>query len=239
MKRLIAFALVLPLLPMAAAAQQPPAEQPRTLNVSGMGKVEREPEKAVVTLAVESEAATAREASQANATLMTAVVAAIQRGGIPARDIRTVSYQLNPVYSRPPAEGGTPRISAYRASNMVQVNVDTLARVGAVIDGAIAAGANRVTGLSFELRDYESARTEAIERAVENARREAEVVARAAGQRLGEPLTISTSMMYPTPPPMPMAESMVMMRQAADTPIEGGTLTVQANVHIVYKLETR
>lgn len=238
-KLLIAFALLVPA--STLAAQQPPAEQPRTLNVTGVGTVERDPEKAVVLLAVESEAATAREASQQNAQRMEAVIAAVRRLNIAARDVRTVSYQLNPVYSRPPQqEGGTPRISAYRAVNMVQVSVDTLARVGPVIDAAIGAGANRVANLSFELRNRDEARLAAIEQAVQAARREAEAVARAAGQQLGEPLSITTSTMFPEPRPYaPMMEAAAAMRQAADTPIEGGTLTVQATVHIVYKLESR
>jgi uncharacterized protein YggE len=237
----VLFALAL-LFPVAAAAQQqPPAEQPRTLHVTGTGTVEREPDRAVVMLAVESEGPTAREASQANATLMEAVVAAIRAAGIPARNIRTTSYQLNPVYSRPPAnEGGTPRISGYRAMNMVNVTVDSLARVGPVIDAAIDAGANRVHHLSFELRDQDAARREAIERAVAVARAEAEAVAAAAGQRLGEPLTITTSTMLPPPSPrMPYAMDMVAAEARAQTPVEAGTLEVQATVNIVYKLESR
>ena len=231
--------LVLALLPATAAAQQTPVEQPRTLTVNGVGTVEREPERAVLLLAVESEAPAARDASQQNAEKMQAVIAAIRGAGIPARDVRTVSYQLTPVYSRPPSEqGGTPRISAYRALNMVQVTVDSLPRVGPVIDAAIAAGANRVANLSVELRDNESARAEALERAVTAARQEAETVARATGQRLGEPLSISTSMVYPMPRPMAAME-MAQARMAADTPIEAGTLVVQATVNIVYKLESR
>ncbi|MCI0437349.1 MAG: SIMPL domain-containing protein, partial [Gemmatimonadetes bacterium] len=82
------------------------------------------------------------------------------------------------------------------------------------------------------------ARNQALERAVTAARREAEAVAAAAGQRLGEPLNITTSTMYPEPRPMMM--DAIMARQAAvETPIESGTLTVRATVNIVYKLEPR
>jgi uncharacterized protein YggE len=236
MRQLAVLGLVF--LPFTAAAQQPPAEQPRTLSVTGVGTVEREPEKAVVTLAVESEASTARDASERNAELMVAVVAAVRGAGIPERDIRTISYQLVPVYGRPPQDGTPPRIAGYRAMNMVLVNVDSIGRVGRVIDAAIGAGANRVANLSFELRDFETARNQALERAVTAARREAEAVAAAAGQRLGEPLNITTSTMYPEPRPMMM--DAIMARQAAvETPIEAGTLTVRATVNIVYKLESR
>lgn len=236
-QRLLALSILL--FPAAAMAQQPPADAPRTLTVAGTGTVERDPERALLMLAVESEAPTARDASQANAELMQAVVAAIRGTGIPERDIRTVSYQLNPVYSRPPTDGGTPRIGAYRAMNMVQVTVDSIPVLGRVVDVSIAAGANRVASLSFELRDYESARSAALELAVRNARAEAEAVAAASDQRLGEPLSISTSTMQPMPYAMPRAMEMAAGHVAADTPIEAGSLTVRATVNIVYKLEPR
>lgn len=171
--------LILLLVPTVALAQQrSEADEPRKLTVVGTGTIEREPERAVVRLAVESEAPTAREASQANAELMEAVIEAIHDAGIPEDDVRTESYQLNPVYRRPPTgQGGTPEIGAYRAVNMVEVTVDDLDRLGRVIDAAIGAGANRVASLSFELRDHESARRAALEQAVANARAEAEAVA--------------------------------------------------------------
>lgn len=238
MMRLLA--LIPFLIPAAAVAQQPEADAPRTLTVVGTGTVDREPERAVVMLAVESEAPTAREASQANAELMEAVIAAIGDAGIPEGDIRTVSYQLDPIYRQPPTgQGGTREIGAYRAVNMVEVTVDDLERLGGVIDTSIAAGANRVASLSFQLRDYDSARRAALEEAVANARAEGEAVAGASGQRIGEPLSISTSTSRPIPPPRPMAMDMVQARAAASTPIETGSLTVTATVNIVYELVAR
>src|SRR5690606_12584202 len=106
-----------------------------------------------------------------------------------------------------------PRVGGYRAVNMVEIRVDSLDELGAIIDAAIAAGANRVASLHFELQDMESARLEAIGLAVEKARREAEVVARAAGQRLGLPHSIQTSSEVPFPRPM-YAERAVAMDMA-------------------------
>lgn len=214
-------------------------EQPRTLTVNATAEIERTPERADVLLAVESQADNARDASTQNAESMDAVIAALRQAGIPAASIRTTSYSLNPVYI--PAQRGEtgPRISGYRAVNMVEVRVDSLPRLGAVIDAAIGAGANRVASLRFDLRDPEAARLEAIEQAVAKARREAEVVARAAGQRLGPPLNISTSsdMGYPQPMYAQRAVAMDMPTAPPPTPIEAGTLTVNASVNIVYRLD--
>lgn len=228
-------ALALGALPLAA---QEEGEDPRTVTVNATAQVERAPDRAVATLAVETQAETAQAASQQNAQSMDALLAALRNLGLSDEALRTTGYRLNPVYI--PAERGEtgPRISGYRAVNMVEVRVDSLPRLGAIIDAAIGAGANRVASLHFELRDMESARLEAIGEAVVKARREAEVVARAAGQRLGLPHSIQTSSEVPFPRPMYATERAVAMDMAqAQTPIESGTLTVTAHVTIVYRLE--
>lgn len=233
--RSIRSAVLALLVPAALAAQT--NDEPDRLTVSATASVERAPDRAVLMLAVESEAATAREASQQNATNMTRVVDAIRQAGVPADRIRTISLQLNPVYSRPaPGEQG-PRITGYRASNMVQITVDSIVRLGAVMDASVAAGANRVTGLHFELRDPASARTEAIEKAVAMARQEAEVAARAAGQRLGAPIEIQIGSSMPPPRPMFAAARMDVELAQAATPVEQGTLEVSATVTMVYRIE--
>jgi uncharacterized protein len=229
------------LMPSAARAQQTSTEQPRTLSVTAQGMIEREPEQGVVLLAVESEASNARAAADANATRMTQLVAALRRAGIPDRSIRTLSYELRPEYSRdaPRTEPQQPpRIVGYRAINMVQVTVDTVARMGGIIDTAIGAGANRVANVSFRLRDPHAAHLEAVAQAMRNARREAEAVAEAAGERLGPAQNIHTGGYSAPPPPMPMyARGGDMMQEmAVSTPVETGTLTIVAMVNVVYIL---
>lgn len=240
MRNLILAALVA--LPSAAAAQQP-VEQPRTITVNGVATVEREPEQGVVLLAVESEAANARAAADANATKMAQLIPALRRAGITERNIRTVSYELRPEYARQERNDQAPRIAGYRAINMVQVTVDTVSRMGGVIDVAIGSGANRVANISFQLRDPRAAHMEAAAIAMRYARQEAEIVAEAAGERLGPAQSIHTGGYMPQPRPMPMYARMDMIEVAAapapPTPIEGGTLTIMANVTVVYRLADR
>jgi len=237
------FITALMLLPGALHAQTV-VEQPRTITVNGMATVEREPEQGVVLLAVESEATNARAAADANATKMAQLIPALRRAGIAERNIRTVSYELRPEYTRPSAERNQdpPRIAGYRAINMVQVTVDTVARMGASIDAAIANGANRVANISFKLRDPRAAHLEAVALATRNARREAEVIAEAAGEVLGPAQSIHTGGYMAPPPPMPTMAYQRMemdMAAAAPTPIEGGTLSIVATVTIVYRLADR
>jgi uncharacterized protein YggE len=224
------------------SAQQEARREPRVLSVNGTGTVQRQPDRAIVLVAVESRAPNAQVAAQTNAQKMETVYAALRRLGITPPKVQTISYELHPEYGRPDPRAenpDAPRVTGYVATNMVRVQVDSIVRVGSVIDAAIAAGANRIANLSFELRDPESARLEALRIAVQKARAEAEAVAAAAGQKLGPPQSISSSSGW-QPQPMYRAVAMEAMAQApAPTPIESGNLSIVANVSITYLLEDR
>ena len=99
------------------------------------------------------------------------------------------------------------------------------------------AGANRVSSLNFGIKDAAGARLEALTKAVQKARAEAQAIATAAGQQLGEPLSINADG-YFAPPPRPVAMYRMAEQSAASapTPVEGGTLEIGATVSIVFKL---
>ncbi len=234
--------VLLPAVMMAVAAPvaaQQAAERPdRVINVNATGTVQREPERAVITVAVESNAQNAQQAAQANATKMDAVFAALRRVGIVPPKVRTIAYELQPQYAQPTRDNPNPtmRVVGYRAINMVVVEVDSIRRVGTVIDATTSAGANRIANLSFELRDPEAARLEALRIAVARARQEAEVLASASGQKLGPPTNISSSAYYEPRRYRMEAQDMAVAAAPAPTPIEAGTLTITANVNIVYRM---
>ena len=184
-------------------------------------------------------ARTAREAADRNAEQMNRIIAALRRLDIPEDQIRTTAYNMYPEYrnwdGRDPEQANRqPEIIGYRVMNQVMVTVDGAARAGAVIDAALGAGANRVDGLHFQLRDTEVVRSEALREAMTKARAEAALLADAAGLTLGPPIEISTSWGYmpPPPPPMPMAMSRDAVQ--APTPVQPGAVEVQAMVNVVY-----
>lgn len=235
-------ALMLAATPHFASAQDQKHE-PRVLSVSGSGTVSRQPDRAVVLIAVESRATAAQEAAQTNARKMDAIHAVLRRMNIAPPKVQTVSYELQPVYSQPTerTQGEfVPRVIGYVSVNLVRVEIDSVARVGGAIDAAIAAGANRIANLSFELRDPESARLDALRSAVQKARAEAEAIAAAAGQRLGNPLSINSSSSWQ---PIPVYRRNVEMAMAASagppTPVEGGNLSITAVVNMNYELLDR
>ncbi|HLU24711.1 MAG TPA: SIMPL domain-containing protein [Longimicrobiales bacterium] len=239
MRSLLVGTIIALALPTLAAAQDA-REERHTITVTASGTITREPDRATILLAVESFAATAREAADSNATRMQAVIAALRRLGLTQEQIRTQSYDLYPEYDYDrQGATGEERLRGYRARNMVRVTLDDVARVGQIIDGAIAAGANRVAGLNFELRDPAAARADALRSAVESARIEAEAIAAAIGRPLGPVISVNTG--GPIAIPVPMASRMVMDAavSAAPTPVEPGSLQVTATVTVIYRLEPR
>lgn len=223
-----------------AAAQVPtPEDQPRTIHVNAVGEVRRTPDRAVISLAVETTAPTAAEASNRNAEAMNRVLEAIRRLGVDRNLIQTQRLELNPRYQRDDRamQNQEPRIVGYIAVNQVVVTVDDIGLVGQVVDAGIGAGANRVNGIGFQLRDPEAAHHEALRLAVQKARREAQVVAEALGEPLGPALSVVTSGYY-APPPQPMMDVRMERAAAMPAPVEPGELDVQASVSITFRIGT-
>jgi uncharacterized protein len=227
-------ALLLTVLPMLALAQEPGLDR-RTLTVVASGESRTAPDLARIALAVESSAPTARGAAEQNARTMDAVIRALRGAGVQDAQIQTRGYQLHAQYAH---ERQEPRLIGYRAMNMLTVETPRMDQVGRLIDAALEAGANRMDGLSFTVRDAEAAQSEALRLAVERGRRTAETMAAAMGVRLGPVLRASTAVGgTPAPPPYPM----MAREMAADvrTPIEPGEQTIAAQVQLVFEIADR
>ncbi|HEX8392592.1 MAG TPA: SIMPL domain-containing protein [Longimicrobium sp.] len=230
-----AIALAAAALTMNAAELR--AQTPPVLRVTGTGEVRAAADQAVADFAVETRAATAREAGTQNASAMERVIAALVRAGVPRDRIDTRDYNVFPEYDpRPRQEGGEPVIMGYRVSNTVSVTLYELDRVGGVIDAALAAGVNRVNGVRFGLRDPQRFRQRAIADAVRRARADAESMATALNVQLGAVREAQTGADVYAPPPQPMLMARMAGAEMADaaTPITPGELVVRATVSVVY-----
>ena len=222
-----------------AAAQNPPPPAPHpSIRVTGTGEVRAAPDQAIADFAVETSAANAQEAAAENAQRMERVIAALVRAGVPRDRIETRDYNVYPDYDqRPMEQGGEPRLRGYRVINTVSATTYEVARVGSLIDAALGAGANRVHGVRFGLRDPQRYRQQAIAEATRRARADAEALAAAMGVRLGMIREAATMDVNVGGPVLMMArEGMAMdaVAQAAPTPISPGEQTVRASVMIVY-----
>ena len=222
MIRTFSAVLVVGLAPALASAQTP-AERPlREIVVTASRTVDLAPDYAVVHLGVEARNGDAARAGADHARIATAVREALRPLGFPAESLPTIGYIVQPEYDR---ERNRP--VAYVVRGAVEARVHDLTRVGRVIDVALTAGANRVSGLRFESTQQDAARLRAVELAVGAARAEAEAIARAAGGTLGSLLQATTGD-YAVP--RMRAATREMSMAAAETPIEPGTIDVTATV---------
>lgn len=196
--------------------------------VSANGEVRLAPDRANIQLGVETQAKTASGAAAENNRKQTAVLAAIKALGIPSSAITTSNFSVTPVQRWDDKDKKTV-IDGYQVTNLVVVIVSKLEQSGSVIDAALAAGANRVAGLNFELADPAKAREQAITNAVTEAKREASVAALAAGGSIG-PLLEITINSFEQPRPMPMFAMAKMASDSPSTPVSEGTVTVQVSI---------
>ena len=229
-------------MPMSLKAQNPDRfVDARTIRVSGVGEVRVEPDLATAQFAVETTGATAQAAGQENAQVMDRVIRALTSAGVRREDIQTSGYSLYPEYIQEPRGNGqmeVPRIRGYRASNQVSVRTAEIEQVGRLIDIGLEAGANRLNGVYFEVRDSQAAQADALEQAIGNARGAAETMARALGVTLGPVLDASTNT-DPVRPVFRMASDMAARESfaAAPTPIEPGEQTIHASASLIFQIQ--
>ena len=216
-------------LPALAAEGQWP-----TLTASGDGMVMAVPDIAVVHLGVVTQAKTAGEALAANNTEMAAVIAAIKAAGVAEKDIGTSDFSVSPVFQQEPVRDdgsqAPPKIVGYQVSNQVRVVIRDFAKSGAILDQVVAAGANRVNGISFDLSDRKTPADAALKAAIAEATRKATLMADAAGVRLVRIVSVTTSDFGP---PMPMQREAFALKAV---PIMAGESTITANATLVWEI---
>jgi uncharacterized protein YggE len=175
---------------LLAAPVRAETDQPSFISVTGEAHISVPPDLAQIDGGVTSEAKTAREASDANNAAMGKVLLALKSAGIDEKDYQTSRLSLQPQYSSSKTSG-PPAVVGYRASNQVTIRLRDVTKVASVIDTLVGAGANEVGGINFMVSQASKLLDDAREKAVADARRKAEIYAKAAGVTLGAPLSIS------------------------------------------------
>ncbi|MCW5702623.1 MAG: SIMPL domain-containing protein [Bradyrhizobium sp.] len=222
---------------LAIAAQPAAAESPPpAISVSGEANVSVAPDLAQVESGVTSEAKTAREASEANNATMGKVLRALKGAGIDEKDYQTSRLSLQPQYAATGPNRSAPQITGYRASNRVIIKVRDIAKVASVIDTLVGAGANEIGGINFIVTQASKALDEARTKAVADARRKAEIYARAAGVTLGQPIGISEE--GASSPPVFRGKMAAPMAMAAPAPVAPGEELLSITVHVTWAIKT-
>jgi uncharacterized protein len=231
-----------------------------TFMVSGEGKISAIPDMAVVTVGVQSSAATVQEAQDALNVNINKISAAIKQLGVDPKDIQTTNYTINPRYDERSPVGKTapavaparpgigvaestvatnpvnPRISGYDASSHLIIKIRDINNANKVIDSATAAGANQVGGISFDFADKSKLEDEAREKAVAEAKKKASQASRIAGFNLGKIINYNENFGGVMPMAYGSRETMMAKDQAGTTQVEPGSSEVTVYVTLSYEL---
>jgi uncharacterized protein YggE len=195
----------------------------RTITVSGTGTVSATPTQAGFEFGVSTRSKTAQQALSDDSTQMRKLIAALEAAGIPAAALQTSSVSLDPVRS-----GDDSTIVGYSASNTVSATVNDLSKAGAVVDAAVAAGANEVDGPNLTVADQTAFYDQALKAAAADARAKAQVLAAAGGLQVGAVASVEENTGNA---PLPFAQSAA---DSTSTPIQAGTQQVTASVTVVF-----
>jgi len=199
------------------------AGEPGGITVVGSASVASTPDRAELSFGVESQGATAKAALAANAAEMRKVIAAVKAAG--GTNVRTQSVSLSPRYNE------KNEVLGFGAINTVSALIKDVSKAGALIDAAVAAGANQVYGPSLSSGDQTEQYRQALKTAVANARLSAQVLAAAANLSLGRVTAIVEG--GGTPSPLYAADK---AQNASSTPIEPGTQQTTATVTVTYSV---
>ncbi len=228
---LVGLGIALTLQPTNQAVAQTGEEPLRTIEVSGQGQVEAEPDQATVRLGVQTEADEAGAALEENNERMTAVISATLEAGIAENDIQTEGFRLSPVYDNAP-NTQTRELVGYRASNIVRITVRDLTMLGSLLDAVVEAGSNTIEGIQFEVSNEAELAAAAREAAMQDAQQKAEQLTELAGAELGPVRTI-----LETGGARPLTTSVAEEASlTADVPIATGTQTIQASVQVIWEI---
>ena len=198
----------------------------------GEGIVEAAPDRATVTIVAEARARGPKEAQSAAASIMSAVQKRLQDAQIPSDAIRTLGLDLQQEFD---FSDGRQIPRGFVARHSIQVRIDAIDRVGAIIDLAVAAGATGISGIEFDVKDRVNLEREAIKRAVADARARADAAAEGAGRTIDRVIKIDESRDSGGRPPMPMMRA-AMAEGAPSTPIAPGRIEIRARVTLTAAL---
>jgi len=213
--------------PSFSLAQSAAGPIPPQIVTSGAGQSRVTPDRATISIGVQSRAPTAAAAAADNARRQRAVLDTLRALGLASEDLSTNNYNVSPEMQYTPNGTVPPRVIAYTVTNIVRAELRKLEDIGRVIDAALAKGANEISSLQFRSTQADSGRRLALADAVVNAKADAEVLARSAGGSLGGLIEVSSTSVSP---PRTFDLALRATSAKASTPIEPGEQTVSATV---------
>ena len=216
--------------PLTTQITPPTTSTTKTLQITGTGTVTSDPDEAILLLAVQTQAASATQATADNAAITSRAIDALVSVGVGKDRIETVSYTLSPIYESKSDQTTAPKVLGYIVRNAIQARLSDFNLVGKALDTAISAGVNEVQGIMFTLSrtKFAALQKQALQMAIQDADGQAKAMASTLGISLVGPISVTPGYAF-----QPVFEKISV--SAAQTPIQPGTLQVTAMVQVTYE----
>ncbi|MDP4145029.1 MAG: SIMPL domain-containing protein [Bacillota bacterium] len=197
------------------------------LRINGLGTIKASPDIATVYIGVITEDKNLQTAQEENAIKSTSVINGLYRMNIPKQDISTAAYTIEPQYNY---IDGKQEFRGYRVSNTLNVKIRDLSKVGAIIDDAVANGANNISNINFTVENPEVYYNNALKLALKDSIEKAKAITNTLGVSLNEvPLRILELSTVPS------AESTSLQKAySATTPILPGEISIIARIETIF-----
>jgi uncharacterized protein YggE len=231
----LALALVLTIVPLGTpAAQSPVAMDGPVVIAQGEATIHQPADVAWMQIAVEARGGKPEDARQQAAATMTSVMTTLRRL-VPADAIKTSIFSVQPEMEY---SNNAPRVKDYLARNQIEIRIDDLDKLAAVMDASVSSGATSVAGLRFDVKKREEIERDALGLAVRDATQRAQAMATGAGRSLGPPMRIQEQRVSGGP----MMQRMTMdavgaSRAGVATPITPGDIEVRADVMLTIAIK--
>lgn len=234
-----------------------------SIRVSGTGEMNVSPDIARFTFSISKDASTIADARNQIATIGNELIANLKAAGIDEKDIKTENMSTYPKYENRAAadkscatdaayemSGISPRVICapvynsvvvgYTVSTTYSVKVRDLDKVSTIATLLTDAKLFSLNGPDFAVDDVEAVTDDAREKAIEDAKAQAKVLARQLGVKLGKIIDFQVDGGYS---PMPMNYDRAMMsaagmKEAAVSPeLPTGETTIRSQVTITYRIK--
>lgn len=219
----------------------------RSFLVSGEGKVVAIPDVAQISFGLITQGGKNIGAIQnENSEKVNVMIEFLKSQNVDKKDIKTQNYSLEPryqYYNCPHPESSVtpcppPDIVGYTINQTIQVKIRDFAKIGDILSGVVQKGANNVSQLSFQVDDPEKIKSQARTEAIKHAKEKAEAIAKSAGFKVGQLLSLDESGYFPQPIYRTYGLGAAEIKAEAVSPsIEPGSQEITINVTLRYEIK--
>ena len=236
-----ALALLIAMLTSTSALSQDRptiAAQPNSVFVGADGKLEANPDTAVMQFNISAQEATSREAYDHAAKSTEQLRQILRSNGIDPKSAEIGTLSLQPVYDYKTAKR---KLVGYRVNSSVSLKLKDFSKVAPIVQQLADADITDTQSLNYTLENMDAAKAKAVDDAYRRAHDSAAALARSAGRSLGE-LSYASVDTFENVRPMPMVGAMMKMNVAGAAPapteeFTPQTVSVTAHVNALFTLK--